>query len=226
MSAAAGLVWAAVGVWGALGIYISVTDIREGTIPGRWVWRAGFAVAALLGAVVVLDGEPLRLAWAFAVAASVGLGFEVVYRVAPEGVGYGDVRLIILNSLLVGYWGPQWAVWALCAGAVAALPQSVATLLRQRNEAHPLTEAPPADPAEHLSPAGPNAGAHPADRAEHRSPAGPTAQPASSEPAPPSLDGEPAPEASGRGHVRWGPYLVAGAAAVLAWRIAADGLAG
>ena len=156
------LVWAAVAVWGALGIHVSVTDLREGIIPGRWVWRAGFAVAALLGISTVLIDEPLRFAWAAAAAAAVGLGFEVIYRIAPEGVGFGDVRLIILNSLLVAWWGPQWAVWALLAGSLAALPQAVVSVVRH----------------------------------------------------------------GGRGAVRWGPYLVAGTAAVTAWRIVAIGVTG
>ncbi|MCY3786768.1 MAG: hypothetical protein OXG47_08610 [bacterium] len=162
MTAAGALVSVAVAVWAALGVYVSATDLRRGIIPGRWVWRAGWAVAALLGAACWLLGDPLRLAWAFAAAAGVGLGFEVIYRVSPEGVGFGDVRLIILNSLLVAWWGPQWAIWALLAGTLAALPQAVASILRH----------------------------------------------------------------GGKGHVRWGPYLVLGAAGVLAWRLAAHGPVG
>jgi len=162
MTAAGALVWAAVAVWGSLGAYTSVTDLREGIIPGRWVWRAGFAVAALLGAAAVLSGDPLRLAWAFATAAGVGLALEVIYRIAPEGIGFGDVRLIILNSLLVAWWGPPWALWALFAGALAAWPQALASVLRR----------------------------------------------------------------GGRGHVRWAPYLVAGAAAMLAWRLVVAGPTG
>ena len=155
------LVWAAVLAWGALGIYVSATDLREGIIPGRWVWRTGFVVAALLGISTVLLDDPLRFAWAAATAAAVGLGFEVIYRISPEGVGFGDVRLIILNSLLVAWWGPEWAIWALLAGSLAAFPQAIYSMVRH----------------------------------------------------------------GGRGAVRWGPYLVAGAAAIMAWRIAVDGTA-
>ena len=162
MSAADALVWAAVSVWGSLGVYTSVTDLREGIIPGRWVWRAGFAVAALLGTAAVLIDDPLRLAWAFATAAGVGLAFEVIYRIAPEGVGFGDVRLIILNSLLAAWWGPPWALWALFAGALSAWPQAIGSILRR----------------------------------------------------------------GGKGHVRWGPYLVAGTVAVLLWRLIVDGPTG
>ena len=162
MIAAGAAVWAAAGIWSLLGVYVSVTDVRAGIIPRRWVWRAGFAVAGLLGAAAVLAGDPLRLAWAFATAAGVGLALEVVYRIAPEGIGFGDVRLIILNSLLAAWWGPQWALWALLAGALAAWPAAIRSVVRH-----------------------------------------------------------------GRGgHVRWGPYLVAGAAAVVFWRLAAAGATG
>ena len=128
---ATGLVWAAVGVWGVLGAYTSVTDLREAVIPRRAVWSGGAAVALLLGAAALALGEPGRLAWAVAGAASVGVLLEVVYRLRPGRIGFGDVRLIIVNSLLAGWWGMEWSWWALCAGAVAEWPVAIAAVVRE-----------------------------------------------------------------------------------------------
>lgn len=125
-----GLVWAAVAVWGALGLYASVTDIRRAVIPRRAVWPAGAATAALLGAASVASGEPARIGWAAAGAASVAVALEIAWRIWPGRIGYGDVRLIIVNSLLAGWWGPAWSWWALMAGAVAEWPAAAVSLAR------------------------------------------------------------------------------------------------
>ena len=128
-------VWAAIAVWAVLGVYASATDLRRAIIPRRAVWAGGIAVAALLGAAAVLRGDPLQFAWAVAGAASVGLLLEVVYRLRPDRIGFGDVRLIIVNGLLAGWWGVQWSWWALCAGAVAEWPVAIVALLRRGPQA-------------------------------------------------------------------------------------------
>jgi len=120
------------------------------------------AVAGLLAGAAAAAGDPLRLGLAAAAAASVALLFEVVYRRWPGKVGYGDVRLIIVNSLLAGWWGIPWAWWALCAGALAEWPVAAVAVVRE---------------------------------------------------------GRPA-------RVRWAPGLVAGTAAIVAWRLWAEGPVG
>lgn len=127
---AGALVWAAAGVWAALGVAVSVTDLRRAIIPRRAVWGAGLPVAALLGAAAVLEDDPLRFAWAAVGAASLGVVLEIVYRSSPDRLGFGDVRLIILNGLLAGWWGVEWSWWALFAGAVAAWPVAIAARAR------------------------------------------------------------------------------------------------
>ena len=158
-TAAAALVWAAVAVWALLGGYVSYTDLRRSLIPRRAVWPAGAAVALLLAVAARLLGDLARLGWAVAGAASVALLLEMIYRRWPDRIGYGDVRLMIVNGLLAGWWGLEWSWWALCAGAVAEWPVAVVALVREGRHAR----------------------------------------------------------------VRWGPGLVAGAAAVVAFRLWAQG---
>ena len=153
------LVWAAVAVWAALGVYVSVTDVRRAVIPRRAVWPAGAAVAGLLGAAALTGGELARFGWAAAGAASLALALEVAYRLRPDKMGFGDVRLIVVNGLLAGWWGLAWAWWALMAGALAEWPVAVVALARHGRDAK----------------------------------------------------------------VRWAPGLVAGTAAVVAWRLWAEG---
>ncbi len=130
-----GLVWAAVAVWAAMGAYVSVTDLRRAVIPRRAVWPAGAAVAALLGAAAGTGAGWGRLGWAAATAAAVAVSLEVVWRLRPQWMGFGDVRLIVVNSLLAGWWGPAWALWALTAGALAAWPAAAVALARHGRDA-------------------------------------------------------------------------------------------
>lgn len=153
------LVWAAVGVWAVMGIYVSVTDLREAIIPRRACWAAGGVIAGLLAGAAATASDPLRLGLTAAGAASVALLLEAVYRVRPGKIGYGDVRLIVVNSLLTGWWGIHWAWWALLAGALAEWPIAVVALVREGRTAR----------------------------------------------------------------VRWAPSLVAGTAAIVAWRLWAEG---
>ena len=132
---AGGLVLAAIGVWAVMGVYVSVTDLRDAIIPRRACWIGGGVVAGLLAAAAGVAGDPLRLGWAAAGAASVGLALEVAYRLQPGKIGFGDVRLIIVNSLLAAWWGVPWAWWALCAGALAEWPIAVTAVIRQGRQA-------------------------------------------------------------------------------------------
>ncbi|MCY4663500.1 MAG: prepilin peptidase [Acidimicrobiaceae bacterium] len=131
----AGLVLAAVAAWAAMGAYVSVIDLRRALIPRRAVWPAGAAVAVLLGAAALTGGELTRFGWAVAGAASVALVLEVAYRLWPDKMGFGDVRLIIVNSLLAGWWGFEWAWWALMAGALAEWPVAAVALARHGRDA-------------------------------------------------------------------------------------------
>lgn len=130
MSAAAG-VWTAVGAWTLLGAHASWTDLRRAVISRRACWAAGIAIAALLGASTLALSDPRRYLHVLAGTAAVAALTEIVYRTRPDAIGYGDIRLIIVNSLLLSWWGPAWPWWGLAAGAIAAWPQALAATLRR-----------------------------------------------------------------------------------------------
>lgn len=128
-------VWAAVGVWTLLGAHASWTDLRHATISRRACWAAGAAIATLWTAAALVLGEPGRLWGVLAGTGAVAALTEIGYRVRPDAIGYGDIRLIIVNSLLVSWWGLAWPWWALAAGAVAAWPRALVTRLRHGRDA-------------------------------------------------------------------------------------------
>jgi hypothetical protein len=125
------LVWAAIGAWACLGAHASYTDLRTARISRRACWTAGVAVTALLAGAAALLDDPLRWLWTIAGAAAVALLLEILFRRQSDGLGYGDVRLIVVNSLLVAWWGPAWPWWALLAGAIAAWPAAARSAVRE-----------------------------------------------------------------------------------------------
>ena len=133
---AAAPVWAAVVTWACLGLHAAVTDLRSGVISRRACWTAGITVAVLLAAAALLAGNPLRWLLTLVGAAAVAVLLEIAYRRHHDKLGYGDVRLITVNSLLTAWWGPQWPWWALLAGAVAAWPAAVVSVARRGRNAH------------------------------------------------------------------------------------------
>ncbi|WP_419840936.1 prepilin peptidase [Candidatus Poriferisodalis sp.] len=127
-------VWAAIGTWALLGLHASFTDLRSATISRRACWTAGSAIAALLLAAAMSRAGLLRWAWTLGGAGAVALLLEIVYRTQPDKIGYGDVRLIVVNSLLLAWWGPGWPWWALLAGSVVAVPAAVRSSQRDGRE--------------------------------------------------------------------------------------------
>lgn len=103
-------------------------------VPRLVVWPATAAIAALLFAASLHTAQPQRFVWACAGAASVGIVLSIIYARFPEAFGYGDVRLIMANGLLAGWWGLAWSWWALGAGAVAAWPAAAIALARRGRE--------------------------------------------------------------------------------------------
>ena len=117
-------VWAAVGTWALLAAHAAVTDLRERRISRTACWAAAALIAVLLAVAAVAYGRPAHLLGVAAGAAAVLIAGEALYRSRPGAVGYGDIRLINVSSILTAWWGPQWPWWALLAGAALAIPQA------------------------------------------------------------------------------------------------------
>ena len=131
MSVAAVLVVAAVAAWLAAGVRLAVTDHRTGLLPTRMIWPAAGAVWALYAAASLIEGEPAGLIGAALGAGLCGALLAAVHFVHPPSMGFGDVRLSVLNGLLCGWWGWQVALLAFTAGFVLALPEALVVLARQ-----------------------------------------------------------------------------------------------
>lgn len=124
------LVASAFAVWGVCGVWVSVIDIRERILPKRILWPAGGIVLVLYAAAAAVEGEPLRILQAVLAGGSCGAIFAIIYYIYPEGMGFGDVRLVTVNGLAAGWFGISAAWVGIAAGFLLAFPLSVWFLLR------------------------------------------------------------------------------------------------
>lgn len=103
-------------------MWVSAIDIRRKILPKRILWPTSAAVLALYTAASIAEGEPAKIGQILLAAGSCGALFAALYCFCPEGMGFGDVRLIVLNSLAVGWFGVSAAWVAVAAGFVFAFP--------------------------------------------------------------------------------------------------------
>lgn len=130
MSVAAVLVAVGAAVWSAAGAWLAVTDLRTGLLPTRVIWPAAGALWVLYAAASLFRADPAGLIGASAGAATCGAILAAVHFVHPPSMGFGDVRLSVLNGLLCGWWGWQAALVGLFAGFALALPEAIVVIAR------------------------------------------------------------------------------------------------
>ncbi len=121
---------AAAAGWLVAGVWLAVTDLRTGLLPTRVIWSAAGAVWALYAAASLIEAEPAGLIGAALGAALCGAVLAAVHFVHPPSMGFGDVRLSVLNGLLCGWWGWQAALVGLMAGFALATPEAVVVIIR------------------------------------------------------------------------------------------------
>ena len=122
-------------------IALSFIDLETYLLPKKLVWPSVGAVVLAFVAVAVIDGrwDDLQRALLGGVVSTLAVG--VIWFIAPRGMGFGDVRLMMLLGLLTG-WVSRGTV---LAGFVLAFVLGgglslvlLVTRLRQRKDAIPF----------------------------------------------------------------------------------------
>jgi len=128
----AGIVLVAAGfaAWGVGAVWVSVINLQTKILPKQIIWLTGGVVLVLFTVAAILEGEPSRILEFLLAGASCSAIFYIIYTIYPEGIGFGGVRLVTLNSLTVGWFGISAAWVSLALGVVLAFFLSVWLLIR------------------------------------------------------------------------------------------------
>ena len=118
-------------IWACGGVWLAVTDYRTGLLPTRVIWPVAGAVWVLYSIAAMVGSQASALAGAAVGAAVCGAALGAVHFAHPPSMGFGDVRLSVLNGLLCGWWGWQVGLIALMAGFLLAMPEALFVLVRQ-----------------------------------------------------------------------------------------------
>ncbi len=100
----------------AVGVPLVVIDLREHRLP-NWLTLPAYPVAgALLGLAAIADSDSERAWRALAGMVALIAFYELIVRINPAGMGYGDVKFAGVLGLYLG-----WAGWeALVVGTLSA----------------------------------------------------------------------------------------------------------
>jgi leader peptidase (prepilin peptidase)/N-methyltransferase len=114
----------------AIAIPLSVIDLREHRLPNRFTLSAIAVTFSFLIVSALLTGHWLQ----FAMAATYSTGTLLIgwWLAAKEGIGMGDVKLLISLNAISGYYSPLLPLFGMTFGFLAAtLVSGIRILLRK-----------------------------------------------------------------------------------------------
>ncbi|MGO1582553.1 MAG: prepilin peptidase [Actinomycetaceae bacterium] len=125
--------WALAGAWLAgVGILLAVTDQRTHRLPDKLLVGGAVVVVPLLVVSALVGGTPevlLRAVMGAVVPAGV---LYVVALVSPGGVGLGDVKLLLLTGVWLGYLSTAAATLGPVLGIVVGGLVSLVAVVTRR----------------------------------------------------------------------------------------------
>jgi leader peptidase (prepilin peptidase)/N-methyltransferase len=125
--AAAGFAWAA-----AAAVVLTVVDLASHRLPDRVTYPSlAVSAAALLADAVVLGSWPALVRGALAGAAAFAVA-ALLAALVPAGLGFGDVKLLGLLGLLLGWVGWGVLLTGVFLGLLTGAVMSVVLLLTRR----------------------------------------------------------------------------------------------
>ncbi|WP_240619612.1 A24 family peptidase [Blastococcus sp. TF02-8] len=114
------------------GVLLAVIDLRHKLLPNRVVVPAIGATAALLLLAAALGGQWDRLLRAVLAAGALFLVYLVMALVSPRSLGMGDVKLVALLGLVLGWIGWGAVLLGAYAGFVVQAVVALALLATRR----------------------------------------------------------------------------------------------
>lgn len=90
-------------VFALCGVALSFVDLKEHRLPNRVLYPWGGITLGILVLTAALTGDAVGILRAVAASAAWGAAFLVVRLVHPPAIGMGDVKLVLVLGLYVGF---------------------------------------------------------------------------------------------------------------------------
>ncbi|MDH6549476.1 leader peptidase (prepilin peptidase)/N-methyltransferase [Streptomyces sp. SAI-208] len=88
-----------------VGVLLAVVDLRVRRLPDPLTLPLAAAALALLGLVSFLPEHTGTWSHALSGALALGVGYWVLWRINPGGMGFGDVKLALGAGAVLGWYG-------------------------------------------------------------------------------------------------------------------------
>jgi leader peptidase (prepilin peptidase)/N-methyltransferase len=120
----------------------SAVDIAVGQIPREMVYIGVAIGAAGMASIAIADGDYRAALDALGGGAACTAAFGLLWALSPRSIGMGDVRLVGLLGLTLGWYGPFTVGFGLWAAFIAAgLAGGPLFLIRGRRSRFPFAPA-------------------------------------------------------------------------------------
>lgn len=120
---------------------VAVIDLRIWLIPWWMPWLGTAVGFVLICAVSLALGLPGSILWAVVGGVGSFLLFFVLWMVAPGKLGFGDVRLVLLLGMFLGWLHPLFPIYGLLFGSLIGLAMGLGSLLVRKGAGFPFGPA-------------------------------------------------------------------------------------
>ncbi len=120
---------------------VAVIDLRIWLIPWWMPWVGAAVGFVLICAVSLAYDSPQNILYALIGGVGCFVLFFVMFLIAPGKLGFGDVRLVLLLGLYLGWLNPLLPIYGLLFGSVIGILMGVASLVVDRSSRFPFGPA-------------------------------------------------------------------------------------
>lgn len=120
---------------------VAVIDLRIWLIPWWMPWIGAAIGFVLISAVSLALGAPENIAYAVVGGVGSFALFFVLFVAAPGKLGFGDVRLMLLLGMFLGWLNPLFPIYGLLFGSVIGLVMGIGSVIVDRGSRFPFGPA-------------------------------------------------------------------------------------
>lgn len=122
-----------------IGVVLSIIDVKTMKLPTVLIYPTLIVSVVLLSVVALVLGDLSRILWMIVGGAGSGAAMFLLWFFFPRGLGFGDVRLVLLTGAILGWFSVGHAVLGLILPfillSVAVLPLMLFKVVGRKTKA-------------------------------------------------------------------------------------------